>query len=371
MTYSCLEDDEKNELLVRTGVMPDISSVIHCLLHATSREYVSSTNRVKLAERIRESLGDKLQKKEWRDTSTSLVAKIPFQDTLIALWKEVYVHVLSLEPTKQTTNREVKNCIKRSQDAYELLCKILPQKQLIEELLPRAFSKSADSNISVCKENISTVLKETLEKSLSAFGKKLDSERKRYCHKKLEEINEVLCEEAEKAAMKEYEANFQKSMLEIDPTVIGLLAEKFNRDIYCLGSNRLPFEFCAKKDLTRSRKAVVLIRITDVHYEVMGRLKPGSVVQREFDADDLFIEKLYCYLYDRQKFAMNWPKLKFRLPVEEVAKESEEKKDEKRDEKRRIVFSPEKESPVERKKPDEFHEDTKKHHRRSRRHRRR
>jgi hypothetical protein len=355
ITYSYLEDEDKGEFLVRTGVMPDISSVIHCLLHATSREYVGSTNRVKLAERIRESLGDKLQKKEWRDISTSLVAKIPFQDTLVALWKEVYT--ISLDPTKQITNREVKNCIKKSQDAYELLCKILSQKQLIEELLPKAFSKSADSNISVCKENISVILKETLEKSLSAFGKKLDSERKRYCHKKLEEIHEILCDEAEKAAMKEYETNFQKSMLEIDPTVVGLLAEKFNRDIYCLGSNRFPFEFCAKKDLTRNRKAVVLIRITDVHYEVMGRLKTGHIVQREFDANDPFIEKLYCYLYDRQKFASKWPRLANKLPADPIPEKTSEKK---------IAFSP-----PEQKEKDEQKSSEQKHHRRSRRHRRR
>lgn len=314
--YSCLEEDdtkEKDKLtLVRTGVMPDISSVIHCLLHATSREYVSSPNRVKLAERIRESLGDKLHKKEWRDTSTSLVAKIPFQDTLVTLWKDIY------SPSgSSTSNREVKEAIKKNGEVYELLCQILPQKQLIEELLPKAFSKSADSNISVCKENIHAMTKESLEKALSAFGKKLDSERKRYCHKKLDELCEILCEEAEKVAMKEYENNFQKSMLEIDETVIGLLAEKFNRDIYCLdGGSRLPLaSFCNKKDITRNRKAVVLIRITDIHYEVMGVLMSGSRVQREFEPTDPLIEKIYSFMYDQEKCAKRWPSLGMRLPT--------------------------------------------------------
>lgn len=371
--YSCLEEDEKDRekdktTLVRTGVMPDISPVIHCLLHATSKEYVSSPNRTKLAERIRESLGDKLQKKEWRDTSTSLVAKIPFQDTLVALWKDIY--------NSSSANREVKELVKKNGEVYELLCKILPQKQLIEELLPRAFSKCADSNISVCKENIREMTKESLEKVLSVFGKKLDSERKRYCHKKLDELCEILCEEAEKAAMKEYENNFQKSMLEIDETVIGLLAEKFNRDIYCLdGGSRLPLtSFCNKKDLTRNRKSVVLIRITDIHYEVMGRLLSGSRVQREFEPNDSFIEKIYCYMYEQEKCAKNWPSLGMRLPkrIQFSTFPTTEKAEEKGHNSPKNSPKIEKKSPEETAKQSPVRDEKKRlRHKRSHRHKRR
>ena len=61
-------------------------------------------------------------------------------------------------------------------------------------------------------------------------------------------------------------------------------------------------------------KSIVILWVSRNHYEILGRLLPNNVIQREFKPDDPFIKKMYTFLVHPEQITNNYPELEPFIP---------------------------------------------------------
>ena len=69
-------------------------------------------------------------------------------------------------------------------------------------------------------------------KEFNKLGDKLEKERVNFYISKLEKLINSVVNEAENSSYTEYIESIQDATMEVDTYTIGLISEKFNRDIY-------------------------------------------------------------------------------------------------------------------------------------------
>jgi hypothetical protein len=118
----------------------------------------------------------------------------------------------------------------------------------------------------------------------------------------------AVCDQAEKIAFKTYNTNLKNPEF-IDSATIGRISDKFNRDIYFLnGKDRLPYSTGGNLNI-KGRKSNILIWVNNNHYEIVGKLLTGDRIQREFDPDDILIDRVKTFLFEPEKIPTYYPKL--------------------------------------------------------------
>jgi|688.fasta_scaffold52326_2 hypothetical protein len=324
---SPIEDDD---VLVRTGVVCDSSSFFHSIMHAYSKEYASmdEKGRVKLVRRLRSSLSGKIDRESWEEMDGELIAKIPFQENVSDIILNCYRFLTDDQKARGiSTHRVIKTLVKDDEnilESYKLITKLIPYKTFENNILQYVYSKSEKQKIAdLCDEIIFEVnyyvkTKKNILKENFIFLSDITNK-----------FIEAVLKEAQDEAFKNYVEGSNNLINSINTYTVNIVSKRFNRDIYFLdGKHRLPYNNSSTTDHIKGRKSIVLIWLGGDKYEVVGRLLPGNSIQRDFDHDDIIIEKLYTFLVEPEKIADKFYNLVQYLPEDYKKKSSSSDEDE-------------------------------------------
>jgi hypothetical protein len=310
---------EGRDILVRTGTIAEGSCFFHSLLHAYSKQYgrLDKRGRMKLVTKLRSSLAGKLDKQRWEDMSGGLVAKIPFQENINSMLGDFYKHIEKNRSGKTRAGRRIiRDVIKNKSDTdtYGIITQLVTLDNLEKDILPKAYDESADQKIEECKNVIVKNVKQSCEKTMNGLGDKISSKKKDYCTGKLVKLIQRILDEAEELAFNDYVDNLKDASVSVDSYTIGLISDRFRRDVYFIDSRtRMPYRE-GKPENIKGRKAIIVMWTGGIHYEVVGRLLPGNRIQREFNPDDPLLKRINTYLYRPENVAEEYPQLVPYLP---------------------------------------------------------
>lgn len=316
---------EGKDVLVRTGTIGEGSCFYHALLHAYSKEYVSMDikGRKKFVQRLRTSMARKVDKNKWESLSNGLIAKIPFQENINIILNDFYRFISRGGKSGRTKSvrkviREIINEDNEDDiEAYKLVTEMVPLEDGFEKtILPNAYEKCSDDVISKCKKVILKTALNYYHKKFKQLDGQLEKERVDFYISKLENLVNSVLQEAENSSYTEYIESLQDANMEVDSYTIGLISEKFKRDIYFIDArNRMPYRD-GGNDNIKKRKSIIVMWTGGCHYEIVGRLLPGNIIKREFDFNDTLIKRIYTYLYKPEKISEQYPNLISFLPKE-------------------------------------------------------
>lgn len=316
--YSPIEGED---VLVRTGTIGEGSCFFHSLLHAYSKDYVAmdKKGRMKFVHRLRASMAGKINKENWQDIEGGLIAKIPFQENVNDILLNFYRFMTGDKRAKGKSTRQVITDLigddDRKIEVYKVLTELIPFEEGFEQnILPNAYGDSEDEKIDSCKEKI---VKQTLSylNTLDTF-KNVSKPQTVYIIQSVKDFINIVVTEAENTAYNEYITGLQNISEDVDSYTIGLISDRFNRDIYFIDSTtRMPYRTADTHNL-KSRKSIIVMWTGGVHYEIVGRLLPGNRVQREFSPDDPLIRKLYTFVCLPESVPEKYPDLTPYLPKE-------------------------------------------------------
>lgn len=332
---------EKKEVLVRTGTIGDGSCFFHSLLHAYSKDYVLMNNseRTKFVHRLRASMAGRVNKETWQEMGGGLIAKIPFQEKLNNILLNFYRFI---DNDPKCRGKSVKKLIKiligedqNKMELYELIFELIPFVEGFEQnILPKAYAKCEDGLIDLCKTEIVNQTIKYIDRI--DILKNIDTEKVSYIRSALSNFVNALVDEAEDSSFKEYVDGLKNISDEIDSYNIGIISDRFNRDVYFIdASTRMPYRMGGTENL-KNRKSIIVIWIGKNHYEIVGRLLPGNKIQREFNSDDYLIRKINMILCHPEYVEKSYPELVSYLPkqyrtsqrqVQKVIKDDEEDSD--------------------------------------------
>lgn len=314
---------EGKDVLVRTGTIAEGSCFFHALLHAYSKDYVSmnTAGRVKFVKKLRASIARKIDKERWESMSNGLIARIPFQENVNTILTDFYRYI-SRGGTGRTKSvrqviRDVIKDVKRDTEAYKLVTEMVPLEKGFEKtILPSAYDKCNEGKLSECKKAVVQHAVRYYEKEFKKLDGELEQERIDYYINKLRTLVQEVVDIAENSAYTEYIESLHDASMEVDSYTIGLISEKFNRDIYFIDSRtRMPYRDASSAHIHK-RKALIVMWTGGCHYEIVGRLLAGNRIQREFDFRDSLIKRIYTYVSKPEKIPTEYPNLIPYLPKE-------------------------------------------------------
>jgi hypothetical protein len=312
---------EGKDVLVRTGTIAENSCFFHALLHAYSKDYacMNAGGRIKFVKKLRSSIARKIDKGRWESLSNGLIAKIPFQENVNTILSDFYRYIARGGSGRTKSVRKViRNVIKDDKsdnEAYKLIVEMIPLVKGFEKnILPSAYEKCNDGGIAVCKKTVVKYAVRYYKKEFEKLGGQLKDERIKYYLDKLKDFINVVMDEAENAAYTEYIESLHDASMEVDSYTIGLISDKFNRDIYFIDARtRMPYRD-ASHDNIRKRKSILVMWTGGCHYEIVGRLLPGNRIQREFEFKDSLVQRVHTYLCRPEKIPYKYPNLIPYLP---------------------------------------------------------
>lgn len=314
---------EGKDVLVRTGTIAEGSCFFHALLHAYSNDYISMNinGRMKFVKRLRASIARKIDKERWESLSNGLIAKIPFQENVNTILSDFYRFIARGGTGRTKSVRKVIRSVihdeKQDIEAYKLVAEMIPLDEGFEKsILPSAYEKCNESTLSECKKTVVKYSVKYYTKEFSKLEGQLEDERIKFYIDKLEDLVKCVVDEGENSAYSEYIESLHDASMEVDSYTIGLISEKFNRDIYFIdGRTRMIYRDAGVTNL-RKRKSIIVMWTGGCHYEIVGRLLPGNRIQREFDFKDSLIKRIYTYLCKPEKIPSMYPNLTPYLPKE-------------------------------------------------------
>ena len=300
--YSPIEGED---VLVRTGTISEGSSFFHAVLHGYSREYINMnrTDRVKFVRRLRASMAGKTSKDDWEELGGGLIAKMPFQEALSELLKAVYSH---LDKAGEIQNRATRRVIKflsnkdQKQNAleeYKIITELIPYKDgFLDIILPNAYNA----------ENVTEIMDLVHEETINYIMtvpemKHLSKEKVEYIQDMVTDFISAVLKEAENSAYSEYIKGLETTKETVGEFTVNYISERLNRNIYFLDpTQREPFN-PSNSAYRSDRKGIIILRIKENHYEVVGRLLSGNKIQRDFSPDDSLILAIQNYEKENDK----------------------------------------------------------------------
>jgi hypothetical protein len=274
---------------------------------------------MKFVKRLRASIARKIDKNHWESLSNGLIAKIPFQENVNTILSDFYRSIYRGGSGRTKSVRKVLRSLikdeKTDTEAYKLVMEMVPiDKGFEKNILPSAYEKCNEGNLSECKKTVVQYAVRYYKKEFEKLAGQLDEKRIEYYVNKLESMIQEVVDEAENSAYTEYIESLHDASMEVDSYTIGLISEKFNRDVYFIDARtRMPYRYSSYENI-RKRKSIIVMWTGGCHYEIVGRLLPGNRIQREFDFKDSLIKRIYTYLCKPEKIADAYPNLIPYLP---------------------------------------------------------
>lgn len=310
---------EGDDVLVRTGTIKEGSCFFHAILHAYSKEYtfMSKSDRMKYIRRIRASMSGKIDKETWEEMAGGVIAKVPFLEMVhkILLNFDLFLSESNDKIRGRATRKTIKLLVTNDSEleVYKIISSLVPVQTLVNKVLPDIYKKSNTLKI---KDTINLMI----EDSSSYFTdleeiKAVDNNKKEYLLNIFKIYLKVVCNEAYKETYKNYIKELENTKEDINSYSIQFISERFDRDLYFInGNNRLPYNECPDHCNISGKKAIILLKVNDNHYEILGRLLPGNKIQREFDFNDHLVKKINMFLNEPRKIKHHYPELNDFLP---------------------------------------------------------
>jgi hypothetical protein len=302
---------EGGDVLVRTGTISEGSCFFHSILHACSKEYVrlDKKERIRLVAKLRMKIASKLDREKWEDISGGLVSRIPFQENVNRLLTDFYNRF------EQSSIGSTVIKIPNDRETYNIITQLVTLGDFEKKILPSSYDNSKNEKILKCKDIIVNTSKKFCEKVFESFNS-IEEKRMRYCVDKLGFLIESIVNKAESTSYKNYIKNIEDNTEPIDSYTIGLLSERFNRDIYFIDSStRMPYHIGDKENI-KKRKAIIIMWIDGIHYEIVGKYLPKNRIQRQFEFAEPLIQRIYTFLFEPENVAEFYPELIPHLPKE-------------------------------------------------------
>ena len=310
---------EGEDVLVRTGCSPEISSFFQCVLHSCSNS-MKEKQRMKLVRRFQESLVSKKDRESWEKIDDGFIAKTAIKEKITDIILNCY-RFFKDDPKARgnATHRVIKNLVGEDEklfECYKLITEIIPLSEGFEEkIISDAYHESKGVKISMLNEKIiknanSYIKKKKEVKSLSK------DKSQRICELVRKFVTAVL-KEAEEEAFKSFVASSENLVEDIDSSTISTISKQFNCDIYIISKkNRMPYLSPQTIDNIKGRKSIMILCINKDQYEILGKLLPGNSIQREFDQSDPLIRKIHTFLVNPEKIFKDFNNLVKYLPKE-------------------------------------------------------
>jgi hypothetical protein len=313
---------EGKDVLVRTGTIAEGSCFFHALLHAYSKDYISmnENGRRKFVKKLRSSIAVKIDKSRWESLSNGLIAKISFQENVNIILSDFYKYISKGGGVGRTKSvrKVIRSLIKDEKvdiETYKIIMEMIPLDKGFEKtILPSAYEKCEEDDITNCKNIVVKHSVKYYKKEFEKLQGQLEDERVEYYLNKLESMVREVLDEAENSAYTDYIQSINDSSMEVDSSTIGLISEKFNRDIYFIDARtRMPYRDVNLGNICK-RKSIIVMWTGGCHYEIVGKLLAGNRIQREFDFKDSLIKIIHTYLYKPEKISGLYPNLIPYLP---------------------------------------------------------
>lgn len=335
---------QENNQYVRTGVISDGSCLFHSLLYAYSIDYITmpTNKKIEVAVKLRSSISKKIDKDFWKNINGGVIAMVGFQEIFNGLVRDFYTSYNTV-PSKRKSNMFTRT----SNSIYDNLVKDKTSKDIYESLLElikiETIQKTSESintqDLDEYKDKMLTSLCELLKKKLK--GSKMEMERIRFFVSKFSDLIVLLLEKSEEMAFEIYTRSLEDPKTFIDQFYIDLISDEFNFDIYFIDANtRLPYNTGSGKSSYKNRKSVIILWIDDNHYEIIGRVIPGTKkVQRVFDHSDSIIKMLNTLQCNPERFAKKYPNFSHLVPksvMDKIKKSVKEHDNQSDDEEERI-----------------------------------
>ena len=319
---SPLERDE--DVLCRTGTIAEGSCFFHSLLQAICKEYqtMNTENKLKFVERLRKKISSNFSEKDWEKISGGMLSKISYQEEVYKNFNDIYYYFNKDKIKHSKTKELLKKILKKhSKEDYKLITELIPLKVIENNILPVSYQSGENEVIEECNE---IIVKNTVEYVYSRpeFKNIPDSKSDYIINVIISMFLEIL-QFSKSIAYKEYIKNMKNCNEDVDSFILSTLSDTFNRDIYFIdGETRMPYNNASTAENLKGRKSVIILWVSRNHYEIVGRLLPNNIVQREFKHDDPLIEKMYTFLIHPEKICDNYPELETFIPKDYRMKRS-------------------------------------------------
>lgn len=288
---------EGNDVLVRTGTVNDDNCFLHALLHACSKEYVSSSDgdRIKFKNKICKELV-KLSDIEKRHMQDSDFIRDLFKENIVKVASRFYENLAAKK------SDSILDQLDKGAELYLLISELVGV-NVLTDIVNIAYKKVefVDEFFKILMKYV----KKTRELST------VKPEKAKYIIHNAGKMFTVIINETLNIAFKKY-----IPPIGLDESSIELVSNHFNRDIYFIDAkNRMPYSSTYFIDSLKGRKSIIILRIHNTHYEIIGRLKSGNIIQREFDSSDILIQKLSTFIKNPENVARKYKDLIEFLPA--------------------------------------------------------
>lgn len=310
ITFNCPLSENNDIIFVRTGSIKK-SSFLHSILYGYSSEYATmdSDKQMKTLHKFKASLIGKISKDDWRTTEQSdIICKIPFQENTSQILQDIYNFISTKKTSKQT--------ITELADKLNIL-KEIQLYTVITEMLPLSKIQEIINNVSCT--NLSDIFQEvftSVKKFINGIPeiKKLSQTKIDSIQTKTNNFINKVMEVAEDETFKKFLIG-ESVIDDIDEHMITLISERINRNIYFLNSKtKLPYQILDSTKIKPDRKNMILISFPDNYYEIVGQLSHGNRIQRNFQPNDILVDKLYNFIYNPEEIHSKYPDLLRYLP---------------------------------------------------------
>lgn len=300
--YSPLEGEN---ILVRTGISKD-KNFISAVLYASSKNYadLNHIQRHNITQKLNDEIFAKICKTNWNENQNDLTNKFFIKEKLVDVTMKIYACIFGKKKSEVINVLLLNN--ENNIEMYKIIAEIFPEKIFIKSIVS---SFDSDEDINVIKKQTISKMKSQFNNLLVEYEDVLPKDKKIFCVSKFEDLIKNTIKISEELAYKNYVKNLQKTDIFPTPESVDLISNKINKNIYFLnGKDRLPCKIF-DKDNSEGKNTIVLIKIKDDHYEVVGKLLKGNKIQRIFDSKEDFYQKIYSLLYDHSYVKHNFPHL--------------------------------------------------------------
>lgn len=311
-----LENEE--EVLCRTGTVAEGSCFFHSLLQAISKEYqtMDIDNKMKFVSKLRNKIASKFNEENWENINDGILSKITFQEKVIKNFNDVYLY-FSKNKIKHKRTKEILKTIldKYDYDNNNIITELVNLEMLESNILPKSYDESENLKI---EETIELVIKNSVDYLLKRPEfKNLEEEKTDFLIKVLIDMFISILRSSKDDAFNEYVEKMRNPNEDVDTYTLSEISDKFNRDIYFInGNTKLPYNNFSTTSTLKKRKSIIIIWVGGNHYEIIGRLLPDNIVQREFKPTDVLIDKMYTFLIDPKEINKKYPELEAYIPKE-------------------------------------------------------
>jgi hypothetical protein len=266
-----------------------------CFFHSLFQPYsqykkLTVEQRMKAVSDIRKLLAKKLTMDEWLSLGNGNLARISY---------EQHFRELSMDFFEYATDNK---------DRYKV-------KELLSILTIRDMFKTFQTKLTSLGENMyeklvvmilqKTPKDEDMKNEIRQFFKDQDTEEYAKYAGVLSVLFRKIMKLSKKLAYNEYVASLGSCSEWIGENNIEYISNVFNKDIYFIGRDKMPYKLTTCETSIKGRDSIVVYYIDDTHFEGVGRLdKKGdkSVITRIFKPDDPLITKLRMYYCDKENY---------------------------------------------------------------------